>query len=151
MNNEKKIKNEKAAWGRNVDHITNEIEEYEDCFAVRGSIQYRKIAPISDDHSNVNAAVVVVRNIQSSPSVLWTIKICMLKSFGLIRLTIGTIFPFEGCSWRPIPAHPQCSDYHNVGIVEFATLRAFNRYGKLYISFFLLDFVYFAHHQIFCL
>ena len=44
---------------------------------------------------------------------------------------------FKWCSWQPIPAYPQCADYQDMGIVEFATWRAFNRYGRLYISFFV--------------
>ena len=109
-----------------------------------------RIASLSEDRSNIGRSlryrmitpavvvvvvvVVVVCNTQSSASVLWDIIICKLKSFWLIRLTIVTIFPFEWCTWQPIPAQARCADYHNI---EFATLRAFNRYGKLYISFFV--------------
>ena len=42
---------------------------------------------------------------------------------------------FKGCSWRPIPAHPRCAQWHKNGIAGFVSSRAFDWYALLQISF----------------
>ena len=72
--------------------------------------------------------------------------ICKIKSFWLIYidlhfififnfkfliiLSLNQYFTFEGCSWRPIPAHPWYAGWLKNGIVEFASSRAFDWYAE---------------------
>ena len=51
----------------------------------------------------------------------------------LFLFVLETIIGCKGCSWRPLPAHPHCADWHNDGIVEFARSRAFVWLAVLYI------------------
>ena len=53
----------------------------------------------------------------------------------LINLSFIRYFSSWWCSWRPIPAHPQCLDWRYNGIVEFASSRAFKWYAELSILY----------------
>ena len=45
----------------------------------------------------------------------------------VITLSFIRSFAFKGCSWQPIPAHPQCPDWQSNGIIDVVSSRAFNR------------------------
>ena len=68
----------------------------------------------------------------------WLICICVcIWFFQWIWITLSHIrsYAFKGCTWRPIPAHPRCADWHKGGIVGFVSSRAFYWYAELYTRF----------------
>ena len=66
------------------------------------------------------------------------ISACISVCMNLFVLKFQIAFPliqsfdFKGCCWRPVPAHPRYTDWHNNRIVEFTSSRAFVWYAVQY-------------------